>query len=300
MIFMSKKAKTKGGSVAASRARPGLQRRGGGVWSRLFRGGVRVLVWVLLVVFLGLSAWGLGKGFHNLFFLHNGHFTLETLVIDVYGDVREGQVRHRLNKLGVELGQSNLFELDLGELRRGFQEWDVPVKQVRFSRRLPSTLIVRVFEHEPVAQLRSRGHLLIDKQGIVLPVPEGESVRYLPLITPVKGGELRTGLKLEDDLVHAALHYIEQVGREREYSELFDVRLILLDYESGDRLTVKLGARGPFCEGALVVLPVERRKMDQALRRVERIARERLEARQITGFIDATYEVNIPVRKKCP
>ncbi len=273
-------------------------RSGGGASARFFRGLVRGFAWCLLVIFLIASAWGVVLGFYKLLFIHNPHFTLESLVVDVYGEVRESQVSRLLEEQGVVLNRSNLFELDLEELRKSFYDWDVPLKMVRISRRLPGTLIVQVFENEPMAQLRRPGHLLIDSHGIVLPGRERRSVQYLPLITPVKGGDLVPGMKVEDELVEAALYFIVQVNRERDYSDLFEIRLIRLDYESGERFTVHLGARGPFCEGAQVVLPVDHSKMDKALRRVRRIARERLKAEQVTGFIDATYEVNIPVRKR--
>jgi hypothetical protein len=296
---MAKKTKTKTRSGGVSRRRSASGRAsGGGAGTRLFRGVVRVFAWWLLAVFLVVSAWGVVQGFYQLFFVHNPHFTLESLVVDVYGDVRETQVSRLLEEHGVVLNQSNLFELDIEKLRESFYDWEVPVKMVRISRRLPGTLIVQVFEHEPMAQLRRPGHLLVDSHGIVLPGRERRSVHYLPLITPVKGGDLVPGMEMEDELVEAALYFIVQVNRERDYSDLFDIRLIRLDYESGERFTVHLGARGPFCEGAQVVLPVDHSKMDKALKRVRRIARERLKAEQMTGFIDATYEVNIPVRKR--
>ncbi len=295
---MAKKTKTrsKGGGVSRRRSAP--SRSGSGGSARFFRGLVRGFAWCLLAIFLIASAWGVVLGFYKLFFIHNPHFTLDSLVVDVYGDVRESQVSRLLEEQGVVLNRSNLFELDLEQLRKSFYDWDVPLKMVRISRRLPGTLIVQVFENEPMAQLRRPGHLLIDSHGIVLPGRERRSVNYLPLITPVKGGDLIQGMKVEDELVDAALYFIVRVNRERDYSDLFDIRLIRLDYESGERFTVHLGARGPFCEGAQVVLPVDHSKMDMALKRVRRIARERLKAEQVTGFVDATYEVNIPVRKR--
>ncbi len=280
-----------------TRKQPAKTRNKPGFWSRFFRISIRCLAWIVLFVFLALSTWGLGVGFHHLFFANNPHFTIKSLNIDIYGDINESQVRRFLEENNVILDQTNLFDLDLGKLHRAFTEWKVPVKHVRLMRRLPKTLAIRIFEHEPVAQLRSPGNFLVDTNAMVLPPQPRRNVRYLPIITPVRGTDFKTGLQLDDTMLNAALFLLAQIAREREYNELLNPRIIALDYESHNRLTVILRARGPFCEGAKVVLPADEKKMKKALRRVKKIAAERLNAKQITGFIDATYEVNIPVRR---
>jgi len=43
------------------------------------------------------------------------------------------------------------------------------------------------------------------------------------------------------------------------------------------------------------MLPAKPYDMDEALQRVEAILRDRTRAQQATGFVDATYRVNLPV-----
>jgi cell division protein FtsQ len=238
---------------------------------------------------------GIFVGLRHLLFYRNPNFQLRSVELNIYGDLKREQVREKLSNMGIAPGTANIFAVDLGELRRELEQWHVLVKRVTVSRRLPGTLIIDLYERHPVAQLLAPKGRLIDSQGLILPARNDPRFWLMPIITGVKdAGELQIGATLDDELAQGALKLLELTSTE-SYGRFLEINLIQLDY-AGKSLKVFLRERPPFREGACVVLPAGERKMKAALNRVTVIAKERLRGRQSTGFIDATYEVNIPTR----
>ena len=69
--------------------------------------------------------------------------------------------------LRIREGESNLFQLDPGEMRKRLQEREPSIQSVRVIRELPDTLNVEITERIPVAQLE-KSNLVIDAHAILM------------------------------------------------------------------------------------------------------------------------------------
>ncbi len=269
---------------------------------KFWLGFVRMVLWLMLAAFLIFVAGGATWLIRQELFDRNPHFTLHHLDIQVHGLSSRQHVERKLRESGIRRGHTNMFEIDLADLRHRMGAWgEIPSKQVLMRKRLPGTLEITVFERDPVAQLRnrpgphSRPGPLIDRDGVILPPRESETRRTLPLITPIRVGQIpEYGETIADDQVEVALSLIRTVEETPEYNRLLHINLIQLGFPRADRMLVHLHHQGPFVAGAQIVLPMSMHELSPALKRVETIAFERLESQQMTGFIDASIRQNTP------
>jgi len=225
----------------------------------------------------------------------NPHFTLRQFEVTVTGQLARPEVLTMLAQYGVEADATNLFDIDLHRLRADLlNDESGLIDDATVSRRLPDTLVVAIYERQPVAQLIKQRGKLIDSDGWILPPRYDATSLGLPVITGIKSArELTEGQQTDDTLVIAALELLHLCAV-KPYGPWFDIALINLDYAREARLHVYLRERGIFSDRARIILPAE--GLEDAMSKVEDITRERTRARQPTSFIDATYEVNIPVR----
>ncbi len=256
---------------------------------------VRVLVGCALVVFLLVAALGVWSAVRGIFLVRNPHFTLKHIDVTVNGQLRTAEVIRRLDELGAKVERTNLFALDLPRLRQALCTTVVVISHAELRLKLPSTLAVDVTERVPVVQLRERGGRLVDADGLVLPArPDGAAPPGLPVILGLRSNPaLTAGKKATDELLLSSLALLRLISI-RPYGRLLDIEAIQLDY-ARNALGVHLRSRGTFREGAQVLLPAKSLDLEDALQRVEIIARERMRGQQSTGFIDATYHFNVPV-----
>ncbi|MCF7854382.1 MAG: FtsQ-type POTRA domain-containing protein [Candidatus Pacebacteria bacterium] len=287
---MTKKRKNRSRSVRFS-ANTDRGRNKGRGWQVFLRYAIWALSACAVVALFVLTLYGL-----KLFlFVRNPHFRLRDSEITVYGDLTPPQIREKLAEWGIEPRRTNLFEVDLRDLRERLEDWHVLVQRVRIGRRLPGTLVIDVYERYAVAQLLGPNGRLIDGGGLVLPARRDPRTLTLPIITGIpEAHELKIGQIAQDKMIDSALRLLELVDTE-VYGRYLKVNLIQLD-RSADALKVYLNERRPFREGACIVLPAEKGEMETALQRVHVIIQERLQGNQRTGFINATYKVNINAR----
>jgi cell division septal protein FtsQ len=254
---------------------------------------VRILSWVAICVLVLALLAGIVVGLKSVFFTSNPHFVLQNIAVNATGRLRQKEVVALLRDGHVIPGESNIFNLDLQEIREQL-ELNVMIDQATVARRLPSTLLISVYERQPVACLRCRPQRLLDDEGCILPPRQGERLLPLPEITGVKGTRsLRVGRRITDDLVLASLRFIHLVAT-RPDGRFYDIETIQLDY-SAPALIVFLRPRGTFRNGARVILPTQ--GITEAMDRLMVIINKRTRARQSTSFINATYEINVPVKK---
>ncbi|OPZ25417.1 MAG: Cell division protein FtsQ [Lentisphaerae bacterium ADurb.BinA184] len=260
----------------------------------LLRRAGRVVAWLLFAVAILLMAWLALTGVRHVLLVRNPHFVLQRIDVNVFGQLSQEAVEDLLHKCKVEVGRSTLFGLDLRKTRRELTGSHVLIKRVVLSRVLPDTLRVDVYERDPVAQLHHRRGRMLDSAGTVLPPGTAPRMWSLPIVTGVpKAAEAVEGDVLDDGLLRTALTLI-RLSASESCARYLDVTLIQLD-PANQRLKLFLAEKRPFRTGAQILLPGNEADLVEALRRVEVIARERYEGRQVTGFIDATYKVNIPV-----
>ena len=216
----------------AKRAKPQYVRakkRKGAESSALAR---RSLSIVLLLVVLGVVVFGVVKGFKWIdrkLFSENPRFEIQHLVVSCDGKLTEERIREYT---GLAEGM-NLFEVSFGEIEGNLLDVS-RIESVHLERKLPHTLIVKVKERVPVAQIVglkvSRYPFLVDRYGYVLPYRH--SAATLPLIKGLDK-ELRPGMPTGHPDVRTALQIIalcDSVGYLRTYVQIESLDLEYSDY----------------------------------------------------------------------
>ena len=256
-------------------------------------GMLRILIWVGVGVIALLMLWGLARGMKRVFLLDNPRFTLRHIDVRVNGQLRPADIILKLARRGVKVEQTNLFAIDLKRQRAALCAY-VMVAEADLHLKLPDTLVVEVTERVPVARLVGRSGRFIDADGWLLPPRDQTQALALPVIFGVREGRgLQDGAKVTDEMVTGALSFLRLISI-RPYGRSLDVAAIQLDYGRA-ALRVHLRPRGTFKTGAQILLPSRPMELEEALQRVDSIVRERTRANQGTGFIDATYRVNVPI-----
>jgi cell division septal protein FtsQ len=254
----------------------------------------RLLAWGGLFIVTCALVGGLYLGGRHVLFSGNEHFTLRQFDIQVNGQTSDKQIAKLLEGLGLRLDETNLFALKLPLLRESLLlQKEVPMVDVALSRQLPQTLNVKIFERRPIARTSRRRGYYLDEEGCVLPSSSQADKLGLPVITGIRHRrELKPGIRTEDATLLAALQLLRELAS-RPNGRLFDILLVQLNY-SANSLTLHLGQRATFREGARVILPIS--DLEGGLNRAEEIALDRSQAEQTTGFIDATYQTNVPTK----
>lgn len=293
-------SKSKKGAQTKSGARRGSASRRAGRRSP-WHGVARVAAWLLIMAGGGYALYLSGLGLQHVFFTGNPHFTLEQLEVHVTGRFTPEEVTELLDEQwGIREGETNLFEIDPGSLRKKMMNHKSGlVNHLTIRRILPDTLELCLYERQPVARLgRKPGSKLIDGEGWILPPRDmrrkkNQYLTDLPVVTGIRGRDtLEPFSKTADERLLATLEFL-RLCNANAYSNWLEVRLIRLNY-AADALHVYPADRGTFSKGAQIVVPVE--GMEQALRRVEGIVRQRSRVKQSTSHINATYRNNVPVR----
>ena len=260
---------------------------------------LRLAIWCAVAAVLFWGVCGACRGLERVFLSENPHFTLRKIDINVKGNLPPAEIVRRLEAWKVRVNQSNVFDLDIPVLRERLMKF-VLVSKADFQIKLPSTLVVEVTERVPAARIVG-GHLM-DAEGWMLPEvgQGGPKLDALPVVFNLKEAtRTPTGKRAEDEMSRSVLCLLRLTGT-RPYGRLFDVKGIRCDAEQ-KALLVHLRARNTFVEGAQMVVPAGSEvEIDAALLRVEKIAAERMQAGQMTKFIDATYMVNVPVLGEIP
>lgn len=106
----------------------------------------------------------------------------------------------------VEMGK-NMFQVDLGEIRRRLQNHP-QVKEVVISRQFPQRMEVRIKEREAIALIKNDGKLYpVDSEGFI--VFRDSRPRSLPLITGLGIRGRKVGERIEEAKLVMALGILE-------------------------------------------------------------------------------------------
>jgi len=252
----------------------------------------RILIWTTATISVIALLYGSYTGLKWVLFTHNSHFTLNALDVKATENLRSEGVVQILAGIGIQPGTANLFEIDILAARQRLEQ-EVVVARAEVSRRIPDTLVVRIYERRPSAKLQCKPRLLIDDEGYILPYWETRGDILLPTITGIhKPSQLSPGQVTTDKALLGAVRFLHET-RSRPEGVIYDIELIQLDYYLPS-LKVHLRKRDIFLDGAVVIVPVD--GMDAALDRLRDIVKMRMEAGKVTRFIDVTYEKNCPVK----
>ncbi|MFQ5694727.1 MAG: cell division protein FtsQ/DivIB [Terriglobia bacterium] len=200
-------------------------------WKQALRG----TGWILLAAILLAAVGGVGFGIYT-FARTSALFHLRALgSVEVSGVERvSGEAVRAL--FAADVGGS-VFAVPLGERRSSLQEiaW---VESAAVQRLLPDRLRVELRERTPVAFLRAgRGLRLIDRQGVVLPVPEGASYSFL-VLTGLSGKLTRPERARRVELYQELVAELDRDGTPHS------ARLSEVDLRDPDNLAASIAEEG--------------------------------------------------------
>lgn len=197
----------------------------------------RSITIVALLLIIGLVIWGVIAGFNWIerkLYSTNPRFEIQHLVISCDGKLTEDYIRETS---GLHEGM-NLFEVSFDDIEAELLAVS-RIESVYLERKLPHTLIVRVKERVPVAQIMgnriSKYPFMVDRYGYVL--PHRRKLATLPLVkgvdmdlmlgTPVENSDVDIALRIiaicdRSSYLHT---YIQIESLDLKYSDFIDMRL---------------------------------------------------------------------------
>lgn len=240
--------------------------------------------------------WRAGDWTLRRFVYENDAFLIQQIDLQTDGVISVDQLRRWT---AVKVGQ-NLFAVDLAQVQRRL-ELIPAIKSASLERVFPSTLSVRVFEREPMAQVyvprpRPEGGVdiqtfHIDPEGyVMLPLdpryravrvnPEAE--RY-PIITGVNLNEIQPGRRITAIQFQAALEFL-LAFEVSPMAGIVDVQRV--DISAPEVVTAFTG------QGSQVTLSI--RNFDQQLRRWREITDSGHRLGKLLATLDLAITNNIP------
>ncbi|MEA2011834.1 MAG: FtsQ-type POTRA domain-containing protein [Verrucomicrobiota bacterium] len=257
-------------------------------------GSVAVMRTIFVLFLLCLTVFiiaGICISLKKIFLTGNKELTLSHFSISLQGARSKNGIERKLNKF---IGKNtNLFDLDLGSVKKELEK-DVFIERVRVSRILPTTLKIEVFERYPIAKFYMKGRKLIDREGYLLPGDFTKNQRELPLFAGIRNKEdITIGKKTKHPKILSSLLFLEFIATHQS-GKFFEPIIIQLANKDTLRVRIKKQDKYYIRDNCLIILPIENLKT--AILRAASIIRERAMAQQYTGYIDATYYTNIPVK----
>ena len=253
---------------------------------------------ILFCTVLGLYLlWRAGEWAVDRFLTGNDAFAIQQIDVLPGGEIAKAQIQHWA---GVKRGQ-NLLALDLSRVTRDLEL--VPqIKTASVERVLPRGLRIRVFEREPLAQVRlpqSQANgtpetvLFLDEDGCLMPpleprqrsAPASQPAASYPVITGLDLGQLAPGRRLEAPQLHAALQLI--LSFERSPMVGLD-DLLQIDISAPETLLVRTA------QGSEVTFLV--RNLDRQMRRWRQIYEHGRQMQRTIATLDLAVSNNIPAR----
>lgn len=199
---------------------------------------VVVLIAVCLLIGLAVAVVMGFKWVGRQLYSENPRFEIQHLVVSTDGKLGEDYIRELS---GLSEGM-NLFELSFDEIEKRLQaSW---VESVYLERKLPNTLIVKVKERVPVAQIVGRekkpAPWMIDRYGYVL--PHRRKLASLPVISGVDA-DLQLGKQLTHSDVEIALKIVGMVDSSSYLQTYIQLETIDLEYSDYIYLFLRNGVR---------------------------------------------------------
>ena len=242
----------------------------------------------------GLVSWGLWLGCKAVgrrLFLENPAYQITEIRVETTGDVlRKDQV---VAYLKLRPGQ-NLLAADLGALRTELELLPL-VERAEVARQLPGSLVVRITERTPLANISSKPgskRYQIDRHGVVMDLLSSgttstallKRVALLPEITGAKTTDLKIGRQIASVEVFHALLLIQkleqlQSGPELEIDSIDVSRRALLLAATTEGVKVKIGLA----------------EMDRQLRRLAFVLQDARQRHERLATVDLSVGQDVPV-----
>jgi cell division protein FtsQ len=184
----------------------------------------RMAAWIAIGIFgASVFIWGLflalQTGYQSLF-SRNDAYSIANVVIETTGQViRKDQV---ISHLRLRRGM-NLLALDLAQVRKDLEQMPM-IHRAEVSRELPDTLVLRILERVPIANVSSTHgsrRYQIDRYGVVMDLlsyaRKADEVRTrletLPRIVGVSAADLKIGRVLNTREMALAIELIQKLDQ---------------------------------------------------------------------------------------
>jgi cell division septal protein FtsQ len=226
------------------------------------------------------------RSFYNWTVLENPIFAINEIRIESRGNFTQAQIR---NATGLAIG-ANILGYTLSAVERDVERLPY-VAEAQVERRLPSTIIIRIVERQPVARIPNTGaastatEFYVDRNGTLLEPREGEVMQPMPLIVGLNLPDMHPSQKLDQKELVAALELVNRF----ELSELhgqMDIRKIDLDQP--------LCMKGHMADGMEVMFRLD--SIPEQLSRLQRVLKQ--ETNRTVATVDLTPAVSVPVTFK--
>jgi len=167
----------------------------------------------------------IGFGFVRLkyMFVDVGYFIIKGVDIKMYDEKGNLQNISLDRVLDKKIVGTNIFFLDLNELKEEIGLLRPEFKKIVLRRLLPNKLIVQGELRKSIAQIRSDRYYLVDDEGVVLPNVKNFPDKNLPIITGLGINLAKTSnitfSKFQKDKLDKAIELINEMTNNRELSE---------------------------------------------------------------------------------
>ena len=262
--------------------------------ARMAAAALGIIFAVVLGVFFLLRG---GQWVLNALLYENSAFAIQTIDVQTDGAASLEQIR---KWAGVRLGY-NLLALDSARVRRDLELVSI-IQRVSVERVLPHTLRIRVFEREPLAQIKvprpkpggglEMTVLQLDEESwVMVPLdPQQRSSQsgapeVLPDITGLPDMEVQAGRKIAMPQVQGALELLK-IFAGSEMEGITEIKRI--DVSALDVLTVTTG------QGSEVVFALS--GIEQQVRRWQLIQETGQRVGKAVATLDLAVSNNVPVR----
>lgn len=259
-----------------------------------------VKIALLILIFFSLF-WMISEStssLKNIFFDKNPYFTLDKYKIElsIEGELTSSEVlRKQLNDLLEERerkngGSINLFNCDLKALRNSLSGQNPQIKDVKITRVLPEGLKIVAVDRVPIARIMSLRGKMIDRDGYVIPPSNG--LRYLPILIGIHNRKnIVIGKETINKDIQKCLELLNHLAIV-PYGNIFEI--FLINCSNLDQLSMTLKGNDYLRPKSSILVPTK--DITGGLNRAAKIINERHYNNEPTSFIDATYEVNVPIR----
>ena len=167
----------------------------------------------------------IGFGFVRLkyMFVDVGYFIIKGVDIKMYDEKGNLQNISLDRVLDKKIVGTNIFFLDLNELKEEIGLLRPEFKKIVLRRLLQNKLIVQGELRKSIAQIRSDRYYLVDDEGVVLPNVKNFPDKNLPIITGLGINLAKTSnitfSKFQKDKLDKAIELINEMTNNRELSE---------------------------------------------------------------------------------
>lgn len=147
----------------------------------------------------------------SYYFIHSPYFSVQQIKVSDNVNITEEEI---IKQSGLSKG-NNIFKVNLREAAAKINMFSW-IKKVEIKRRLPSTLLIRVYERVPLALVVNNDEfIVVDKEGIYIKKVKYVNDMNLPLISDVPLSEKDIcGAKVAAEGLHSALSLIELLDKE--------------------------------------------------------------------------------------